>query len=80
MTNGVRRGGELSQQSLEDAMLDERGRGLSANLLAVGSNELELRALRILQDEGPLGALRPATASVMLDRRLAAEEWELRMQ
>lgn len=80
MTNGVRRAGELSQQSLEDAMLDERGRGLPANLLAVGCRDLELRALRILQDEGPLGALRPATACVVLDEGLAAAEWELRMQ
>lgn len=75
---GVVRDGELSSRSLVDAALDERARGRRPRLLAVGSSELEVLALAILKDEGPLGDLRGDAPAVVVDWSLSEREWELR--
>lgn len=75
---GVVRDGELSSRSLEDAALDERARGRRPRLLAVGSPELEARALAILRGEGPLADLRGDAPAVVIDWSLSTGEWELR--
>lgn len=76
-TPRVRRTGALTHRSLTDAVLDE---GADAPMvLAVGSERLELAALRILRDDSPLGVLRAGSPAVVRDEgELGAAEWELR--
>lgn len=75
----VRRTGELTQQSLVDAIADETQRGRTPALIAVGGGDLELTARRILNtDLSGLGGLRETFAAVELDDSLGPLEWELR--
>lgn len=75
------RDGELTQQSLADAVLDERGAGRSPAQLVVGSAALELRALQVLATNGggsPLDALRSTVPNIVLDPSMPDDAWELR--
>ena len=72
------RRGELSGQSLLDALASEMSEGRRPNLLAVGSAPLEQAALRILRQTSPMDELRAVVPSVVRDADLPDDGWELR--
>lgn len=74
------RNGELSAQSLVDALTTERASGRRPNQLVVGSSELEQAALQILAPTpGTLGDLLAVVPNVIVDAgRCRRDEWELR--
>lgn len=78
MEVGVLRVGELTEQSLADAIADEKARGLRPGLLAVGSPVLERRARAILSSPGGMSDLRVAFPLVTLDPVLASGQWQVR--
>lgn len=80
MPDPVRRDGELTEESLADALMDERDRGNRPTQVAVGSEALRLRALRILDPKaGALDDLRGVVPNVAVyPTQLGAGEWELR--
>lgn len=80
MPERIIRDGELTAQSLLDAVVHERGEGRQPVQLAVGSQFLEARALQVLAtaDGSQLDALRPAIPNVIVDSGLGDDQWELR--
>lgn len=74
----ITRDGTLDAGALEAAVLDEHARGRVITHLAVGSAEVELRVVRILNSGSPLDVLRSSAPRVVRDRGLKAHEWQLR--
>lgn len=80
MPERIIRDGELTEQSLADALIAERDAGRRAGQLAVGSRLLEARALQVLAPANgtPFDDLRGVVANVIVDPELPGDGWELR--
>ena len=79
MQDPIVRRGELTQQSLVDALTTEYGAGREPVQLAVGSQPLERVALQILsKSANPLTALIAGMPNVIRDESLPEHGWELR--
>lgn len=75
----TRRDGELTEESLTNALDAERRQGRRPTLLAVGSEGVEQVALRILgPHSGTLDQLRAMVPNVQIVEGLEPAEWELR--
>jgi hypothetical protein len=74
----MRRDGELTEQSLLDALATEQAEGGRPTKVAVGSEALALVARRIVGQPGGVTVLAAVFPAVEVDGALGASGWELR--
>lgn len=79
MSEAVTRNGELTMQSLADALDDERRRGREPHALYVGA-EMHAAGLRIVGGFVGFPELCAVMPRVEVDASLAPHEWELRQE